>query len=312
MTYTVLLHPDHQSNAVLERAPVSDIILAVVTLGGSILASQHWDLGVWTGSLVHKAIACIEYCPILGGLVALIEYIVTPLFFSVDSEDDSPQYFAVLRDTLKLTDDTQRNEQLFCILANCLNYDLLDRATHLSNMIIGEKKDEATQLIQSYHSYSEQIEMILQMQRDRLEQLIELNALKKDPNCPLSQKIGLVMEEIEQDISEDAEQAWNKDNKESAFAFARSFLSWHQTYDWIKEHDFYGIDDLVAQLFEDCPQENIADLLLQIVTDLGNDDLALKIQTILKECATPSEEYSDDFESYHSEEELEKPVSIQS
>ncbi len=76
MSYTsVSLHPAYSSGFIDQMRKLSGpkMVLAIATLGGSLLANQHWELGSWSCSSTHKILACLENIPVLGGIVAAIE-----------------------------------------------------------------------------------------------------------------------------------------------------------------------------------------------------------------------------------------------
>ena len=58
-------------------------IATVITGGGYALAKSHWDLGRVGDSWMHKAIAVIECCPLVGGIFLLIEQLIFAVLWSL-------------------------------------------------------------------------------------------------------------------------------------------------------------------------------------------------------------------------------------
>ncbi len=82
------LHPDYSipfSDQIRKLSPLG-MASAFTTLGGSLLANQHWELGAWSGSLIHKTIALVEYTPLLGGIIAAVEKLALYCFCKTPNE----------------------------------------------------------------------------------------------------------------------------------------------------------------------------------------------------------------------------------
>ncbi len=104
--HSIRLHPDFQTGLSVQIRKLSAprVVLAIATLGGSLLANQHWDLGAWNSSLAHKAIALVESTPIIGGLVAGVELLGINFFCSgklTPNEMRSQKYFKYMQASQK-------------------------------------------------------------------------------------------------------------------------------------------------------------------------------------------------------------------
>ena len=101
---SVRLHPDYPHNLLRQFGQQSRLqkALAVVTLGGSMQAQQHWDISAWTGSKRHKGMACLENIPLVGGMIAMLERLSLQMLWKdpLDQSDEILQgYFHYMKKT---------------------------------------------------------------------------------------------------------------------------------------------------------------------------------------------------------------------
>jgi len=79
------LHPNYNLKG---KRSLLETVFAILTLGGSILAKQHWEVGNWTHSFKHKAIALLEAIPLIGGIIALLERLCIHFLQKETSQDE--------------------------------------------------------------------------------------------------------------------------------------------------------------------------------------------------------------------------------
>ena len=259
------------AQAHLQPLSTPKIILAVMTLGGSLLAERHWE----EGSLVHRIIACIEYCPFLGAIVALIERVVSCLCLDVPEID-------MEEESLELEEASAKND--IELIKNCRKFSSLEEV----NGWIEENKDQlfdypyvkycfALPLIDEYFLTveSEPIEKLLnkimhelndsgcsslvsllkdsmRKARGQLEEIesqgIEhlLDTWERLYSERLSETLNQSSQRAIQDtnakIRREAYHAWNNGEKERALDIAYSFPDRQETLQWIKAHENYGLE----------------------------------------------------------------------